>query len=80
MKEERSMQVFMEPTDVAREVGSSAATVKMHAAQGDLRVAAMTRRGGRLFLPDDVARYRQARIAQARTQVKRRSRRVGSYE
>ena len=64
------MQVYMEPTDVAREVGSSAGTVKMHAAQGKLRVAAMTRRGGRLFLPNDVARYRQVRTAQARTQGK----------
>lgn len=58
-----TVKVFWEPSDVGRAVGVVPGTVKMDAALGKLRVAAVTRRGVRLFLPEDVERYRRARAA-----------------
>lgn len=55
------MQVFLEPADVARQCGVTASTIKVAAASGKLKVAAVTCRRGRLFLPKDVARYKRKR-------------------
>lgn len=57
------MQVFLEPADVARQCGVTASTIKVAAASGKLKVAAVTRRRGRLFLPKDVATYKRKRAA-----------------
>ncbi len=70
---EVNMEVYLEPTDVARKLGIAAPTVKAAAAAGRLRVAAVTRRGVRLFLPQDVDRYRRVRAAVAKARSKFRA-------
>ena len=55
------MEVFLEPSDAAREVGVVAATIKAAADAGKLPVAAVTRRGVRLFTAAAVEKFRQER-------------------
>jgi DNA-binding transcriptional MerR regulator len=54
-----------EPADVAREVGVTTDTIKRHSDRGTLATAFRTRRGSRLFRPEDVARYIRERARRA---------------
>ncbi len=55
------MQVFLETADVSRENNVTPPTIKADVVSGRLKVAAVTRRGVRLFLPEEVARYKRER-------------------
>ncbi len=57
---------YLEPADAARIVGLSSAAINVHADRGDLRIAARTRRGTRLFILKDVERFAAERVARAR--------------
>lgn len=51
------MDEFLEGADVARTRGVTPGMVRRDAQVGLLRTAARTARGGRLYLPEDVAAY-----------------------
>ena len=57
---------FLETADVARAEGIVPATVRADVAAGRLKVSGLTRRGGRLFRPEDVAAYHRLRVARAK--------------
>jgi hypothetical protein len=67
------MERFLETSDIAKAEGIVAATVRADIEAGRLRVAALTARGTRLFLPADVERYRRDR-------ARRRERRNGASQ
>lgn len=53
--------LLLQPFDVAQELGCSPSRVRDLADDGTLRVAARTKRGGRLFRATDVERLKAAR-------------------
>jgi DNA-binding transcriptional MerR regulator len=60
-KQSKEVPTFLMSGDVAREVGKSATHVARLVEQGKLLPAAKTTAGYRLFLAEDVARYREER-------------------
>jgi hypothetical protein len=52
---------FLEVADVSRELGLSPATIKAAVQAGKLAIAATTLRGVRLFVREEVERYKRAR-------------------
>lgn len=59
-----SKRIFLELADVARLLGLTVATVRIHARSGRLVPAASTPRGVRLFRMADVKAFRQEREAE----------------
>ena len=55
------MEQFLETADVARARGVMPATVRADIAAGLLKVAAITKRGTRLFRAEDLAAYVKVR-------------------
>jgi hypothetical protein len=62
---------LLETADVARTEGVVTATIRADVAAGRLRVAAITPRGTRLFRPDDVKAYSDARASRRRVRASR---------
>lgn len=52
---------YLEVADVSREVGLSPAAIKAAVQTGKLAIAATTLRGARLFVREEVERYKRAR-------------------
>lgn len=53
--------LFLEPTSAGLVLGLSASRIRALADEGELRVAARTTRGLRLFRPEDVAKLKARR-------------------
>jgi hypothetical protein len=55
------VETFLETADIAKRAGITPGLVRREAAEGKIKVAAVTLRGSRLFHPDDVREYLVAR-------------------
>ncbi len=61
---------YLETGDVAREEGVGPGTVRAAVAAGQLRVAAVTVRGTRLFCKEDFESFRKLRRERGKARVK----------
>src|SRR5262245_32358770 len=84
MEPKTEPRLFFELADVVRRTGRMPGRVRELIASGHLRVAALTPRGLRLFVPEDVERLAQTlprrATVEARRQVHRSRRRLEPYK